>query len=125
MNGFVTAHAKDRRSQDLVGVRVDDHLHEALRLTLFHCPTDPGHRPLADQQLAAGRLGLSNTHPGPPQRRIDVEGVGGDAIADPAWVVIEQIGRNDLEIVVRRVSEGALAVAVAHRPSPRCGRHWS
>ena len=37
-------------------------------------------------------------------------------VADPARVVVEQIGRDDLEVVVRGVGERAAAVAVTHRP---------
>ena len=57
---------------------VDDDLHKALRLTLFHRPADPGHRPLAHQRRAAGRAHLVDGHPGAAQRRVDVERVGGD-----------------------------------------------
>src|SRR6202007_2975367 len=56
-------------------------------------------------------------HAGTPQRRVDVERVGGDAVAHPARIVVEQVGGHDLEIVVRGVGERAPAVAVAHRPN--------
>src|SRR6202007_472457 len=56
-------------------------------------------------------------HAGTPQRRVDVERVGGNAVAHPARIVVEQIRGHDLEIVVRGVGECALTVAVAHRPN--------
>ena len=69
----------------------------------------------------------STVMPGPAQRRVDVERVGGHAVADLAGVVVEQIGGDDLEVVVRGVGE--CAACRCSRPSPRCAstlvRHWS
>ena len=100
MNRLVAADPEDGRSQDLLRVGVHHDFHKALRLTLFHGSADPGHRPLADQRLAARRADLVDGHAGAPQRRIDVERVGGDAVADPARIIVEQVGGDDLEVVV-------------------------
>ena len=56
--------------------------------------------------------------PARPERRIDVERIGRNAVADAARVVVEKIGGDDLEVIVGRVGEGAPAVAVAERPDP-------
>jgi len=55
-------------------------------------------------------------HAGPAQRWVDVERVGRDAIAHPARIVVEQVRRDDLEIVVGGMREGAAPVAIAQRP---------
>ena len=80
---------------------------------------DSGHGALADQRSPAGLADFGLGHAGAAERRVDVQRVGGDAIADPARVVIEQVGGDDLGVVVRRVREGALAVAIAQRPDAR------
>src|SRR5215831_7131657 len=54
-----------------------------------------------------------------PNGRVSVKGIGGDTIADPARIVVEQIRGDDLEIVVRGVGEGALAAAVPESPNAR------
>ena len=58
----------------------------------------------------------------PSERRIDVEGVGGDAVGHLAPRAVEQVGGDDLVIVVGGVGEGAAAVAVAER---QCAGRWS
>ncbi len=42
--------------------------------------------------------------------------MGGDAVADAAGIVIEEVGGDDFEVVVGGVGEGAFAVAVTHGP---------
>src|SRR5262245_36330992 len=54
-----------------------------------------------------------------PNGRVGVKGIGGDTIADPARIVVEQIRGDDLEIVVRGVGEGALAAVVPESPNAR------
>ena len=66
-----------------------------------------------------GAPGLRFGEAGAAERRVDVERVGRNAIRYPPGRAVEQVGRDDLEIVVRRVREGAFAVAVAQRPDPR------
>ena len=61
---------------------------------------------------------------GSAQGRIDVPRIGLDAIAHPARFVVEEVGRDDLEIVVGGVGEGAFAVAVAQGPDPRLARSF-
>ncbi len=95
---------------------VDDDLHEAERLTLLDGAADLGHGTGPDQEpLARGpRLGLAQ--PDAAERRIGEEGVCGDAVADAAVFAIEQVGRDDLEVVVGGVGKRPLAIAIAHRP---------
>ena len=116
---LVAPDAQDRGAEDGVAVAVDHHLHEALRLALLDRAADAGHRPAADpHRMALGaRLGLG--HADAAERRIDVEGVGRNAVAHPARRAVEQVRGDDLEIVVGGVGEGAAAVAVAERPDAR------
>ena len=76
---------------------------------------DLGHRPRADQDVSAGFLRLGLGHAGAAERRVDIERIGGLAVADAAAVAVEQVRRDDLEVVVGGVGEGAAAVAVAER----------
>ena len=54
--------------------------------------------------------------PALPQWRVDIKGIGRDAVAHAARIVIQQIGGDDFEIVVGRVGETAFSVTVAERP---------
>src|SRR5437762_14235672 len=47
----------------------------------------------------------------PAERRIDIKHIAEDAVADLAPFAVEQIGRDDLEIIVGRMGAGAAAVA--------------
>ncbi len=76
-----------------------------------------GRWPTRSAPPARARLGLG--HAGAAERRIDVERVGGDAVADPARLVVEQVRGDDLVVVVGGVGEGAAAVAIAERPDAR------
>src|SRR3546814_3370879 len=81
--------------------------------------------PLADQVRvpALARPGFADTDTA--QRRVDVERVAADALAELAMLAVEQVGRDDLEVVVRGVRERAAAVAVAQRPDARSEEHTS
>ena len=60
------------------------------------------------------RFGIG--HPDPTQRWIDIKRIGWNAGTDPPMLAIQQIGRNDLVVIVGRVCGGATTVAVAERP---------
>src|SRR4051812_10516143 len=53
---------------------------------------------MANQRRLAGVANLRFRHAGAAERRIGIERVGGDAVAPPPLLVIEEVGRNDLEI---------------------------
>src|SRR6516165_7435937 len=98
---LVASRTEQRGAEDLFAVAIDENPHKALRLTLFDGAGNARHRPLAGQ------------HPPPTVTRL------GQTLADPARILVEEIRSDDLEIVVRGVGEGALAVAVSERPNAR------
>jgi hypothetical protein len=69
-----------------------------------------------DEQWSSRRTRLTLGQADAAERRIDVERVGRRAVACTPPLVVEQIGGDDLEVVVGRVREGAAAVTVAERP---------
>ena len=113
---------EDRGPEDFAGVGVDDDLHEALRLALLDGAADLGHGAGPDQEPSVRGLRLGLAQAGAAQRRIGEEGVSRDAVADAAAFSVEQVGRDDLEVVVGGVGERPLAVTVAQRPDARRGR---
>ena len=50
------------------------------------------------------------------QRRVDVKGVGRNAIADSTVIVVQQIRGDDFKIVIGRVSKPTFSVAIAECP---------
>jgi hypothetical protein len=67
--------------------------------------------------LAVGRK--PNTDDLGLERWIDVESVSRDSVTYTSWIVVEQIGSYDLEIVVGGVCERSLAVAIPEGPNSR------
>src|SRR6266567_4404325 len=116
---FVAGKAEQRCAKDLLGVLVDQDFHEALSFALFIGAADILHRDRADQPGLPRFSNLRLRHACTPERRIGVERVGGNAVRDTARFMVEKICRYDLEIVVRRVSEGAAAIAITQCPDTR------
>ena len=75
-----------------------------------------GHGAGADEGGLAGFADFGFGEADAAERRIGVEGVDGNAVADAARIVVEEVGGDDLEVVVGGVGEGAAAVAVAEGP---------
>ena len=98
--------------------RVDDDLHEALRLAFLDRAADAGHRAAADADARPVARACGLGHADPAERRIDVERVSRNAVADLARGAVEQVRGDDLEIVVGGMGEGA-----ARRCSRRAPRY--
>src|SRR5262245_30020741 len=116
---LVALDAEQSGAEDLLRARVHQDLHEALGLAALEGAAHVLHEVPADEDLAAGGAGLSLVHPAAPERRIGVERVGRDALAQLAAAAVEEVGLDDLVVVVRGVREAAVAVAVAERPDAR------
>ena len=119
MDRLVAAGPEHGGAENLLGFRVDDDLHQAVGLAFLERAANARHRPLADEHrvATASRLGLG--HARAAERRVDVEPVGGDSVGHAATGAVEQVRRDDLEVVVGRVGERALPVAVAEGPDAR------
>ena len=116
MDDLVASDAEEGRAEDLLRLRVDDDPHEPFRLALLARAADVRHRLGADEQLAPALARRAQRHSAPAERGVDVQGVGLDAVRDPARLTVEKVGGDDLVVVVGRVRERAAAVAVAERP---------
>ena len=116
VDDLVAADAEDGRAQDPVRLGVHQHLHEALRLALLHGAANARHRPRGDQGRAARFPDLLLGHADAGERRVDVERVAVDTVRDAARVAVQEVGGDDLVVVVGGVREGAAAVALAQRP---------
>src|SRR5260221_13534392 len=75
---LVAAGAQDGGAEDLRRLRVDDHLHESLRLVLLDSASHTGHGPMPDEQGAAARARLGLRDADAAEWRIDIESVGRD-----------------------------------------------
>ena len=115
VNRFVAARSRrSLRRGSLRDCGIDDDLHQPLRLTFFDRASDASHWPLPDQRFAP-RVALRSV-----SRRARAAGRcrarRPNAIGDAASGAVEQVGGDDLVVVVRRVGERAFTVAVAERP---------
>src|SRR5262249_45978694 len=77
---------------------------------------NPGHRHFADLDFVSVGPRFLLGHADASQLRICEDAVGYDALVDSAACAFDQVGVNDLEIVVRDVSEGGPAFHVAKCP---------
>ncbi len=100
MNGFIGLCSKNGCAEDLLRLLIDEDLDKALRFAPFDCAGYTGHGSGADQRGPAGFSHLVFRHADLRQRRIDVESVGGDAIADFSGVAIEKVRRDEISAVV-------------------------
>src|SRR6185312_2063530 len=106
-------------AENLLRVCIDEHLHEALRLALLDGPPDPRHRAFADEDTTPRTTGFHLGHAHAAERWIDEQAVREDPVTHPAPIAVEQVGRDDLVVVVRRVRERAPAVAIPESPDAR------
>ena len=119
MNDLVAPGPEQRGAEDLLALGIGQHLHEPGCFAFFDGTADAGHRARRDQGGLAAVPYLGLRHSRPAERRIDIERIGRNAVADPARPAVEEVCRDDLEIIIGGVGEGAFAVAVAERPHPR------
>lgn len=123
MDRLIAFDAQDRRAEQLLGVRVDHDLDEAVGLAALAGSAHPGHGPLADEHPSPARARLGLVHADAAQGGIHEEAIDGDPIEHAAPllfedVALEEIARDDLVVVVGGVGEGAAPVALAERPHP-------
>src|ERR1700733_8675625 len=113
---LIAARAQDRGTKYQLAVSVDENFHETSRFAFLDRSSDLCHRSKSDKQALACSLRLCFGQSDPAKGRIGKESVGGYPVTDPTFVLIEQIGCDDLKVIVGGVSERPLSVAVAQRP---------
>lgn len=116
---LIAARPQDRGTEDQPAFSVDEDFHETSCFTLLDRSSDLRHRSKPDKQALACRLRLYLGQSDPAKGRIGKESVGGYPVTDSASILIEQIGRDNLKVIVGCVSERPLSVAVAQRPDTR------
>src|SRR5262249_46784307 len=78
-----------------------------------------GHLSLCNKRPLARSEHFGVGHPRSAQRRINIERVALDTVANAPAIIIKQIAGNDLIIVVRSMCKGSLTVAVSQSPDSR------
>src|SRR5579885_674966 len=113
MDRLIAADAQDGCPQDFTCVGVHQNFHESFRLALFDGPRYFLHGARSDQRSPAALAYFNLGEAATTERRIDVHCLGQNAIADAPPLTTGEIGGNNLEIVIGRVSERAPSIAVA------------
>src|ERR1051326_7710811 len=98
MDSFVATDSQDAGAQDLVRLRIDHDLHEAVGLAFLDRAAYARHWALSDEGRTAGLPHFRLSHAGSAERRVDVNRVSPVAVAHPARIVVQKIGCHDLEI---------------------------
>ena len=119
VDNLITASPQNGGAENALRLRINEDFHESPCIALLHCSRDVRHGHLANEHALAGFERFRLCYACPPERWIDIERIGRYAIAYSAWILLEKVGCDDLEIIVGGVGEGALAVAVAHGPDSR------
>jgi hypothetical protein len=99
VNGLVAARSEDSGSQDFVSLGVHDNLHKPLRLAFLNGSPNLRHRAPPNQRAATAFANFLLSQACPAERRINVDSVSGNAIADFARVTIQKIRADDFRIV--------------------------
>ena len=99
-----------------MAVGINDDFDKPLSFALLDGARHLAHWPPANQDAPSRlpRLGLRQT--GTAERRINIKRIGGKPVADAAAIAVEEIGRDDLEVIIGSMGEGTLTIAVAERP---------
>src|SRR6516164_8587668 len=119
VNRLVAAGAENGRTKDLLRRGIGKNLHEAESLVLLDRTADTSHWTGGGKIRQAAGTHLCFGHADSPERRINEERVSKDTITDAPFIAVEQIGGDDLVIIVGGVGERAATVAVAERPDAR------
>jgi hypothetical protein len=100
MDRLVAAGPEDRGTQDLPRIGIHHHLHETVRFALLYGARHSGHGTLPYQRPSSRLPHFGLRHPRAAQRQIDVQRIGLNPVADPTWIVIQNIGGDNLIIIV-------------------------
>jgi hypothetical protein len=118
VNRLVAARAEYGRPENPARPGVNNGLHQPVRFPLLDGAADATHGTAADEQRPSRGARLALRHADAAERRIDVERVGGHAVAHAPARAVEQVGGNDLVVVVGGVREGPAAPTAAPERAP-------
>jgi hypothetical protein len=100
VNRLVAARAEDGGPENPARLCVHDDLHQPLRLTFLYGAADAAHGSTSNKQRAARGARLALGHADASERRVYVERVSRDAFAHAPALAVEQVGGDDLVVVV-------------------------
>src|SRR5262249_14456370 len=113
MDDLVTCESEEGGAQYLFAISIHEYFHETLCLAFLICAAAIFHSQCGNQRGLASLADFRFCHPPATKWGIGVERVSSDAVAHAPLIVVEKVGRHDLEIIPRRVRERASAIAVA------------
>jgi hypothetical protein len=93
MDDLIACESQEGGAQYLLTVSIYQDFHKPRGLTSRFRATDAFHRQGREQRRLAGLANLGFRHADAAQWRIDVERVGGDAVADASPIVVEEVGQ--------------------------------
>ena len=111
--------AKDASTQNAVSGGVDDDLHQAQRFTFFDGTGDGRHGEEPHLEFFSGGARLSFGDSNSPQLRVGEECVGEITVLDGLIFPFDQVGVDDLVVVVGDVGERWATLDVAQGPNSR------
>src|SRR5271167_1488181 len=107
MDRLVAAGSENSRPEDLMCLSISDRHHKSLRFALLDRAADARHRSAANEEPTSSGAGLRLGHADAAERRIGVEGIAQNAIAKAPPLAVEEVRRDNLEVVIGGVGEGA------------------
>src|SRR5262249_1281456 len=102
---LATFETKDLAAQNLLGISIDDRVHEAARLTGFYRTGHRIHGQFRHSNVAPLFSSLVFVHANPPKLRIDENRIGDKTISNAGAPMLKQVGAQNAEVCVRNVSE--------------------
>src|SRR5690348_11574687 len=97
VDDLVTCESQEGGAQYLFAISIHQDFHEPLGLAVLICAADILHSQCRNQRGLASLADFRFRHPPATKWGIGVERVGGDAVAHAPLIVVEKIGRHDLE----------------------------
>src|SRR5215510_2687062 len=110
---LATFETQDCAAQNLLGISIDDRLHEAARLTGFDRTDDRIHGQFPHSDVAPLSSSLVFVDANPRKLRIYENRIRDNAISNADAAMLKQVGTQNAEVCVRNVSESWPAFDIA------------
>jgi hypothetical protein len=95
---LVATGSENGSAEDVMRLGIGDRQHKSLRFTLFYRAAHVGHPTVANNAWTSSVARLSLGDAGAAERRIDVEGVGWNAIAHAPPLALQEIPSDNLKV---------------------------